>query len=63
MLFSGDTLFYGSMGRTDFPTGSQSQLIRSIHGKLFPLPEETVVYPGHMSETTIGFEKMHNPFL
>ena len=63
VLFSGDTLFYGSMGRTDFPTGSQSQLIRSIHGKLFPLPEETVVYPGHMSETTIGFEKMHNPFL
>lgn len=63
VLFSGDTLFCGSTGRTDFPTGSQSQLVRSIREKLLPLPDETKVYPGHMSETTIGFEKQHNPFL
>ena len=63
VLFSGDTLFHDSVGRTDFPTGSQSQLVRSIREKLLDLPEETVVYPGHMSETTIGHEKKYNPFL
>lgn len=63
ILFCGDTLFRTSVGRTDFPTGSSSQLIRSIKEKLMPLPGETVVYPGHMDETSIGFEKSHNPFL
>ena len=63
VLFSGDTLFHDSVGRTDFPTGSQSQLVRSIREKLLGLPEETVVCPGHMSETTIGHEKKCNPFL
>lgn len=63
VLFSGDTLFHDSVGRTDFPTGSQSQLVRSIREKLLGLPEETVVCPGHMSETTIGHEKKYNPFL
>lgn len=63
VLFSGDTLFQDSVGRTDFPTGSQSQLVRSIREKLLGLPEETVVCPGHMSETTIGHEKKYNPFL
>ena len=63
VLFSGDTLFHDSVGRTDFPTGSQSQLVRSIREKLLGLPEDTVVYPGHMSETTIGHEKTYNPFL
>ena len=63
VLFSGDTLFHDSVGRTDFPTGSQSQLVRSIREKLLGLPEETVVWPGHMSETTIGHEKKYNPFL
>lgn len=63
VLFSGDTLFYSSIGRTDFPTGSSAQLVRSIREKLLVLPEETKVYPGHMEETTIGFEKEHNPFL
>lgn len=63
VLFSGDTLFYGSTGRTDFPTGSQSRLIRSIREKLLALPDETKVYPGHMSETSIGFERMYNPYL
>lgn len=62
-LFSGDTLFHDSVGRTDFPTGSQSQLVRSIREKLMELPEDTIVYPGHMSETTIGHEKKYNPFL
>lgn len=56
VLFSGDTLFYGSYGRTDFPTGSQSQLMRSIKEKLLILDPTTVVYSGHGSETTIGDE-------
>lgn len=63
VLFSGDTLFYCSVGRSDFPTGSSSQLIRSVREKLLVLPEDTKVYPGHMAETTIGFEKKHNPFV
>ena len=63
VLFSGDTLFHDSVGRTDFPTGSQSQLVRSIRENLLGLPEETVVCPGHMSETTIGHQKKYNPFL
>lgn len=60
ILFSGDTLFSRSVGRTDFPTGSSSQLLRSIGGRLFVLPEETLVYPGHGDATTIGYEKVHN---
>ncbi len=63
VLFSGDTLFCGSVGRTDFPTGSSSQLIRSVKEKLLCLPEETKVYPGHMEETTIAYEKVNNPFI
>lgn len=63
VLISGDTLFCASIGRTDFPTGSSSQLVRSVREKLFVLPEETRVYPGHMEETTIGFEKKNNPYL
>ena len=58
ILFSGDTLFYHSHGRTDFPTGSQSAIIRSIIDKLLVLEEDTVVYPGHEGDTTIGSEKM-----
>ena len=61
-LVSGDTLFQESVGRTDLPTGSMSQLIRSIREKLFLLPEETKVYPGHGDSTTIGLEKQYNPF-
>lgn len=63
VLFSGDTLFHASVGRTDLPTGSMGQLVRSIREKLFILPDETKVYPGHMEETTIGYEKKYNPFL
>ncbi len=59
-IFSGDTLFNQSVGRTDFPTGSMSELVRGIHEKLFTLPDETIVYPGHGEETTVGFEKQYN---
>lgn len=62
-LISGDTLFEGSVGRTDFPTGSMSVLIRSIKQKLFLLPDKTIVYPGHGGSTTIGWEKENNPFV
>ena len=63
VLFSGDTLFYGSIGRTDFPTGSMSELVHSAKEKLLILPEEVKVYPGHGEETTIRYEKKYNPFL
>ena len=63
MLFAGDTLFAGSIGRTDFPNGSHEQLIRSIRERLLPLPDDTTVYPGHGPETTIGIERASNPFL
>ena len=62
LLISGDTLFEESVGRTDFPTGSMSKLVRSIKEKLLVLPEETKVYPGHGDMTTIGREKQYNPY-
>lgn len=62
-LISGDTLFEESIGRTDFPTSSTSQLIRSVNEKLFSLDDETVCYPGHGEITTIGHEKRYNPFV
>lgn len=61
-LLSGDTLFEGSVGRTDFPTGSMSDMTRSLRERLFLLPDETVVYPGHGGQTTIGYEKKYNPY-
>lgn len=63
ILLSGDTLFQESVGRTDFPTGSMSNLVRSVREKLMPLPDDVKVYPGHGEATTIGHEKEYNPFL
>lgn len=63
ILFSGDTLFYGSVGRTDLPGGSTGQIVESLHRLTDSLPEETEVYPGHDISTTIGYEKRYNPFV
>jgi glyoxylase-like metal-dependent hydrolase (beta-lactamase superfamily II) len=63
MLFSGDTLFRGSIGRTDLPGGSMEQEMESICNRLLALPDDTIVLPGHMEETSIEFEKRHNPFV
>ena len=63
VLFSGDTLFNYGIGRYDTPGGSYAQIMNSIHAKLMVLPSETVVYPGHGPETTIGDEHQGNPFL
>ena len=62
ILMSGDTLFEESVGRTDFPTSSTSELIRSIREKLFVLPDDVLVYSGHGEMTSIGHEKEYNPF-
>lgn len=63
VVFSGDTLFRASIGRTDFEGGSYEQIADSIQRKLFVLPDDTRVLPGHMGDTTIGFEKRNNPFV
>ncbi len=62
VVFAGDVLFQGSVGRTDLPGGNHNTLIQSIHQKLFTLPDDVIVYPGHGSETSIGIEKKTNPF-
>ena len=63
VVFSGDTLFAESIGRTDFPGGDMSQLLAGIRENLFSLPEDTKVYPGHGPSTTIAHEEEYNPFL
>ncbi len=63
VLFSGDTLFAGSVGRTDLPGGSHQQLKESLRQQLFPLPADTRVLPGHGPETTMGQERQQNPWL
>lgn len=63
LVFTGDSLFAGSVGRTDFKLGSHEDLILSIREKLLPLPEETIVLPGHGESSTIGREKQQNPYL
>jgi glyoxylase-like metal-dependent hydrolase (beta-lactamase superfamily II) len=62
-VFTGDTLFHGSIGRTDLAGGDFAALANSIRTKLYALPDDTVVLPGHMDGSTIGFEKRHNPFV
>lgn len=62
ILFSGDTLFEESVGRTDFPTGSMSEIVHSIKEKIFTLPEDVKAYPGHGGTTNIAHEKKYNPF-
>lgn len=63
IVFSGDTLFCESVGRTDFPGGSTLALIGAVKEKLYTLPDETIVYPGHSESTTIAHEKKYNPFV
>lgn len=63
ILFSGDTLFQESVGRTDLPTGSAAKLVNSIRERLFVLPEDTLVLSGHGDQTTIGEEKQYNPYV
>jgi hydroxyacylglutathione hydrolase len=63
LLFSGDTLFQGTVGRTDFPGGSARELTRSLRQEILPLPDETKVYPGHGEATTLRREKKSNPYL
>lgn len=63
MLFSGDALFRDSIGRTDFPDSNHNQLLTNIKERLFTLPQETIVYPGHDRSTTIGYEKEYNMFI
>ena len=62
-LIGGDVLFRNSIGRTDLPGGNHQQLLDSIKTKLYTLPDDTIVYPGHGPSTTIGFEKNSNPFI
>lgn len=62
MIFSGDLIFFQSIGRTDFPGGDTETLLRSVQEKVFTLPEDTVIYSGHGPETNVGNEKNSNPF-
>jgi hydroxyacylglutathione hydrolase len=63
VLFTGDSLFYRSIGRTDFPGADEGLLIQSIKEKIFKLPDDTAIYPGHGASSSIGDEKRNNPFL
>ena len=63
ILFTGDTLFFEGIGRTDFPGADEALIIESIKEKIFKLDDDTVIYPGHGASSTIGHEKKNNPFL
>ncbi len=62
VAFTGDALFRGAIGRTDLAGGDEEQLLRGIREKIFTLPEDTILFPGHGPDTTVGFEKKNNPF-
>lgn len=62
VVFAGDVIFYRAVGRTDFPGGSMQTLLDSVKTRIFTLPPETVIYPGHGLETTVGEEMLHNPY-
>ncbi len=62
MIFSGDTIFWGGAGRTDYPGGSHEQLVHSVRSTIFTLPDKTSIYPGHGFRTSVGNEKRRNPF-
>ncbi len=62
VCFTGDTLFHASIGRTDLPTGNYEDLLKSVQEKLFPLPDDTKLYPGHEDTSVLEWEKKHNPF-
>ncbi len=63
LLFAGDTLFAGGIGRTDLPGGDYATLIRSIQKQILPLPDSTIIYPGHGYDTTLGIERTENPYI
>ena len=63
LLFTGDTLFYESVGRTDLATGNTDMLIQSVQKKIYTLPEETLILPGHGVKSTVGHERTYNPFV
>ncbi|TAM87696.1 MBL fold metallo-hydrolase [bacterium] len=63
LAFTGDTLFFGSIGRTDLPGGNMERILASLRERLLALPDGTIVHPGHGPKTTIGRERLHNPFL
>ena len=63
MLFSGDTIFKESVGRCDMEGGDFKQIVKSIKTKIFTLPDDTIIYPGHGEATTVGWEKVHNQFM
>lgn len=63
ILFTGDTIFQGSVGRTDLPGGNHTQLIRSIKSRILSLPDDVRIFPGHGPSTTIAYEKSHNPYV
>ena len=63
ILFSGDTLFFSSVGRTDLPGGNMDKLVDSLRNKIFTLPDSVKVFPGHESATTLAYEKRYNPFV
>ena len=63
VLIGGDVIFQGAVGRTDLPGGNAEELMESIKTKILPLPDDTIIYPGHGPKTTLGEERKHNPYI